>query len=79
MSRASKEHRLRVASAFRLAEIALRVADLDERIAYVKKTDKGYCVKSKKNPGWSGGCYPTRPEAEKRLSEVEMFKHMKKK
>lgn len=37
---------------------------------------KGYCVKSPKNPDWSGGCYPTKAEAEKRLSQVEAFKHM---
>jgi hypothetical protein len=72
---------IRVASVFRLATIALRVAnidDSDEHTAVVKKTPgKGYCVKSEKNPDWSGGCYPTKAKAEKRLDEVEMFKHMK--
>ena len=44
----------------------------------VKTKGKGYCVKSEK-PGsdWSGGCYPTKGEAEDRLKDVEMFKHMK--
>lgn len=87
ISRTSSRYKARVASAFRLAEIALRVAgldpddsddDSDERVSYVKKVPgKGYCVKSKGNPDWSGGCYPTKAEAEKRLNQVEMFKHMK--
>jgi len=38
---------------------------------------KGYCVKSEKNSDWSGGCYPSKGEAEKRLQQVEMFKHQK--
>ena len=51
-----------------------------EQVSYIKhEKGKGYCVKSKKNPSWSGGCYPTKAEAEKRLKDVEMFKHMKKK
>ncbi|HKZ42214.1 MAG TPA: hypothetical protein VJ044_14720, partial [Candidatus Hodarchaeales archaeon] len=41
----------------------------------VKEKGK-YCVKSPKNPDWSGGCYDTKEEAEDRLDEVEMFKHM---
>lgn len=40
-----------------------------------KEKGKGYCVKSEKNPDWNGGCYPTRGEAEKRLNQVEYFKH----
>lgn len=45
----------------------------------IKKTPgKGYCVKSEKNPDWkSGGCYPTREEAEERLKHIEKMKHMK--
>jgi hypothetical protein len=42
-----------------------------------KEKGKGYCVKSPNNPDWNGGCYPTKGEAEKRLSEVEWFKHNK--
>ena len=82
LSRASKEYRTRVASAFRLAQIALRVAGLEEdsETAIIKKTPgKGYCVKSEKNSDWSGGCYPSKNEAEERLDDVEMFKHMEKK
>jgi len=71
----------RIASAFRLPQIALQVAGLDEsdeRVSYIKKEPgKGYCVKSKDSPDWSGGCYPSKSEAQKRLNQVEMFKHMK--
>ncbi len=49
-----------------------------EQQSYVKKTPgKGYCVKSEKNPDWSGGCYPSKGEAKDRLKQVEKFKHMK--
>lgn len=45
-------------------------------VGYVKKIPgKGYCVKSKKNPDWNGGCYKTKAEAEKRLRQIEFFKH----
>jgi len=47
---------------------------------YVKKVQEGgktkYEVKSPKNSTWSGGTYNTKEDAEKRLKEVEMFKHM---
>jgi hypothetical protein len=36
-----------------------------------------YCVKSENSPAWSGGCYDTKGEAEDRLKQVEMHKHMK--
>lgn len=50
-----------------------------EQQGYIKKTPgKGYCVKSEKNPDWSGGCYPSKGEAKDRLKQVEKFKHMKK-
>jgi hypothetical protein len=39
---------------------------------------KVWCVESEKT-GRSFGCYPTRKQAEERLKQVEMFKHMKKK
>lgn len=39
---------------------------------------KVWCVESEKT-GRSFGCYPTREQAEKRLKQIEMFKHMKKK
>lgn len=49
-----------------------------EQQGYTKKTPgKGYCVKSEKNPDWSGGCYPSKGEAKERLKQVEKFKHMK--
>jgi hypothetical protein len=51
---------------------------MTEKESYIKKEKgKGHCVKSEKNPDWSGGCYPTKGEAKKRLQQVEMFKHMK--
>lgn len=49
-----------------------------ENTAYIQKKGDKYCVRSKNNPDWSGGCYDTKAEAEKRLNQVEMFKHMKK-
>lgn len=36
---------------------------------------KPYCIYSKS--GKHLGCYPTRKQAEKRLAQIEMFKHMK--
>lgn len=64
-----------IRQAFSLADIAYRVAGF-EQTAYIKKEKGKYCVKSEKNPDWSGGCYDTKEEAKKRLGEVEMFKHM---
>lgn len=58
-------------------KIAGKTADSDYA-AFIKKTKGGkYEVKSKSNPEWSGGTYDTKEEAEERLSQVEMFKHMK--
>jgi len=55
------------------------VVSQQEETGVVRKTPgKGYCVKSEKNPDWSGGCYPTKGEADDRLKQVEKFKHMKK-
>jgi len=63
-----------------LEEIALKVAGLERSAIVVKTPNKDeWCVKSEKNPDWSGGCYSSKEEAEKRLKEIEMFKHMKKK
>ncbi|MDD4938714.1 MAG: hypothetical protein PHE18_01390 [Candidatus Omnitrophica bacterium] len=39
------------------------------------KTSKGYMVKSEKSGRNLGGPYKTRGEAEKRLKQVEYFKH----
>lgn len=44
---------------------------------YIKKTNGKFCVKSEDNPRWSGGCYPTRKQAQKRLRQVEWFKRNK--
>lgn len=42
----------------------------------IKKTAKGYVVRSKKGKNL-GGPYKTRDEALKRLRQVEFFKHQK--
>lgn len=44
----------------------------------IVKTSKGYIVKSESGKNL-GGPYKTKAQAEKRLKQVEMFKHMKKK
>jgi hypothetical protein len=60
-----------------LFAISARVA-AEEQTGVVRKTPgKGYCVKSEKNPDWSGGCYPTKGEADDRLEQVEAAKHAK--
>jgi 8-oxo-dGTP pyrophosphatase MutT (NUDIX family) len=46
------------------------------RVAYIVKEGKEFTVKGKN--GRSFGTYPTREEAQKRLDQVEMFKHMDK-
>jgi hypothetical protein len=43
----------------------------------IKKTAKGYKVVSEKSKKNLGGPYKTRAEAEKRLRQVEYFKHHK--
>ena len=54
------------------------VVSQQEETGIVKKTPgKGYCVKSENNSDWSGGCYPTKGEANKRLEQVEAAKHAK--
>lgn len=42
----------------------------------IVKTDKGYMVKSEKGKNL-GGPYTSRGQAEKRLAQVEYFKHSK--
>lgn len=44
-------------------------------IAYIKKVGKEWCVKSE--AGKPMGCYPSRKQAEDRLKDIEMFRHMK--
>lgn len=48
-----------------------------EVVSYIKKEGSQYCVRSKDNPTWNGGCYNTKEEAQKRLRQVEYFKHAK--
>jgi predicted nucleic-acid-binding Zn-ribbon protein len=48
-----------------------------EKSAKIVKRKNEYCVISE--GGRNMGCYPSRSGAEKRLKQVEMFKHMKKK
>ncbi|HED38639.1 MAG TPA: hypothetical protein ENI76_10420 [Ignavibacteria bacterium] len=80
-----------ISKAFRMADIALRIASIDDEsdpsgseqtsaemhIGYIQHKGDKWCVKSHNNKDWSGGCYDTKHEAEKRLKQVEMFKHMK--
>lgn len=52
---------------------------LERATAIIRKDgpkDKPYCVYSEK--GRKFGCYKTRKQAEKRLSQLEMFRHIKK-
>ena len=50
-----------------------------EQTGVIRKTPgkEEYCVKSESNPYWSGGCYPSKAQAEKRLQTVEYWKHKK--
>lgn len=41
----------------------------------IRKRGHKWCVLSPDNPDWSGGCYRTKKEAEKRLRQVERAKH----
>lgn len=47
------------------------------KIAIIVEENGKFCVRSPKNKKWNGGCFYTRAAAEKRLAEVEAFKHMK--
>ena len=47
------------------------------KIAIIVEENGKFCVRSPKNKKWNGGCFSTRAAAEKRLAEVEVFKHMK--
>jgi hypothetical protein len=58
-------------------EYLIGVGLRSKRVAKIVKEKGKYCVKSEKNPDWSGGCYDSKQEAQGRLNEVEMFKHMK--
>jgi len=43
--------------------------------AIIRKENGKYCVRSPNNPKWNGGCYDSKGAAEKRLKQVEFFKH----
>jgi len=43
----------------------------------IRKEKDQWCVRSPNNPDWSGGCFPSKGEAEDRLRAVEYFKHNK--
>jgi len=66
-----------ISDAFLLPSIATRVAESLGRTSKIVEKGGEFCVKSENNPDWSGGCYPSREKANKRLEQVEMFKHMK--
>ncbi len=51
------------------------VVSFVQHVGYVKKEHGQYCVHSESNSDWSGGCYDTKEEANKRLQQVEFFKH----
>lgn len=58
----------------------LRILSLREfcwEVTMIKKTRGGYKVLSEKTGKNLGGPYKTRAEAEKRLRQVEFFKHRK--
>lgn len=44
--------------------------------AVIRKKGSQWCIFSKS--GKKLGCYPTRKQAEERLSQIERFKHMNK-
>lgn len=58
--------------------LAIRVAyEFDAAMlqtAVIRKEKGKYCVRSPNNPDWNGGCFDSKGEAEKRLTQVEYFK-----
>jgi hypothetical protein len=50
---------------------------LAREVTMIKKTEGGYKVVSEKGNKNLGGRYKTKKEAEKRLQQVEYFKHKK--
>jgi len=49
--------------------------DLMTEQAVIVKSGNQWCIYSES--GKRLGCYPTKPQAKKRLKQIEMFKHMK--
>jgi hypothetical protein len=56
------------------AEMLKEATVSDGVTSVIREEDGKFCVRSPKNPDWSGGCFDTKGEAEKRLSEIEFFK-----
>jgi hypothetical protein len=52
-------------------------SELVREVTMIKKTESGYKVVSEKGNKNLGGPYKTKKEAEKRLQQVEYFKHKK--
>lgn len=52
-----------------------RLASSDVVEAVIRKVGNEWCVKSPSNPSWNGGCYGSKEKAQKRLKQIEFFKH----
>jgi len=57
------------------SDLDLSEFDLDREDAIIRRVGKQWCVFSE--GGKRMGCYNSRKGAEKRLKQIEMFKHMK--
>jgi hypothetical protein len=61
----------------------IKLADQFFKFAYIKKEvingETYYVIHSEKNKNWTGGKYKSRKAAEKRLKQIEMFKHLSNK
>jgi hypothetical protein len=50
-----------------------------EHVSVITEESGKFCVRSEDpESNWSGGCYDSMEEAQARLNQVEMFKHIKK-
>lgn len=60
-------------------ELSANIPDVEasdsEVDGVIRKENGKYCVRSPSNPDWNGGCYDSKGAAEKRLKQVEFFKH----
>ncbi len=61
-----------------LFDIAIRISGIETIGKILKKKGKWCVVSGNPDSSWSGGCFDTKAEAEKRLRQVEYFKHNKK-
>jgi hypothetical protein len=57
--------------------LTARLIKIESRCEMIKKVKEGYKVLSEKTGKNLGGPYKTKAEAEKRLRQVEFFKHRK--